>query len=112
MKTLYICNAFSLSMLNRNYVYTPLPIDDPKEIINSWKAYPSTAQIVSAIGHADTAALFSSILGIPLQQNRVSIKLTPNDNAALIGQYIGPRLPEGSTTLPEGATIEWWIIPA
>lgn len=32
------------------------------------------------------------------------------DDAALIGQYIGPRLPEGATELPAGATIEWWLV--
>ena len=27
-----------------------------------------------------------------------------------MGQYSGPRLPEGSTSLPEGATIKWYLI--
>lgn len=34
------------------------------------------------------------------------------DALTLVGQYRGPRLPDGATTLPEGATIEWWhVVP-
>jgi hypothetical protein len=40
--------------------------------------------------------------------NRVNVSLKPGD-AAIVGQYIGPRLPEGATTLPEGATIKWLL---
>jgi hypothetical protein len=28
----------------------------------------------------------------------------------LVAQYRGPRLPEGATELPEGATIEWYVV--
>ena len=82
------------------------PIDDPKAWLDAWIG---KADIVSAIGHENTAALFSEALGMSLGTNRVSIKL--DDNAiALIGQYVGPRLPEGTTELPEGARIEWWVV--
>jgi hypothetical protein len=27
-----------------------------------------------------------------------------------VGQYTGPRLPEGSKTLPEGASVEWLFV--
>ena len=48
-------------------------------------------------------------LGIPVPVNRKSIKLGSGD-ILLVGQYVGPRLPEGATELPENATIEWWAI--
>ena len=27
-----------------------------------------------------------------------------------VGQYKGPRLPEGATALPEGAIVEWAMV--
>ena len=116
---IYICNSFSLQMLDRevqaqersSYMKTiriPRPCDDPVAWLKDW-AENGKAEIVSAVGHESTAALFSEALGMSLGTNRVSIKL--DDNAiALIGQYVGPRLPEGTTELPEGARIEWWVV--
>lgn len=107
-----ISNAFSLSMLDRetqrksaNYAVIPRPCDDPYEFLVEWDG----ATIESAVGHADTAAVFSSILGRPVAVNRVNVKLD-QQTILLVGQYIGPRLPEGATTLPDGATIEWWTL--
>lgn len=120
----YIANAFSLSMLSREAQdgtplgYTPTTADapttariprpcyDPKAVIASWEG---VAQIVSAVGHADTATLLGQELEREVPANRVSISLEPGD-VLLVGQYVGPRLPEGATTLPEGATIEWWVV--
>ncbi len=114
-----IANAFSLSMLDRDTqrgcagdaVYDnpriPRPCDEPAEWLAEWKV--AGAEIESVVGHADTAALFSAILSRPVTVNRVSVKLA-RDHRLLVGQYIGPRLPEGATTLPEGARIEWWIV--
>jgi hypothetical protein len=62
--------------------------------------------IESAVGHADTAALFSDILSLNIPCERRTITLSANDTI-LVGQYNGPRLPEGATTLPEGASIRW-----
>jgi hypothetical protein len=73
------------------------------------KAYTWT----SACPTADAAKLFSSLLGPEIPVNRVSIQLgviTSDEPVALLGQYTGPRLPEGTTVLPEGANITWWLI--
>lgn len=114
-----ISNAFSLSMLDRETqknaagdpVYgnprIPRPCDDPQDFLSEWEAAGATVE--SAVGHADTAAVFASILGRPVAVNRVNVKLEP-DVLLMVGQYIGPRLPEGATTLPEGASIEWWTV--
>lgn len=78
------------------------------------------SEIVSAVGHADTARIFSAQLGREVPENRVS--LTPEDvwgegdkatkatGSLLAGLYKGPRLPEGATQLPPGATIQWVIV--
>ena len=91
----FIANAFSLSMV----AAADLPrlrmraCDRPQRTIDR-------GGFVSAVGHADTAAL----LGV--ECNRVSITLTQSD-WLYVAQYKGPRLPEGTTTLPEGACFEW-----
>lgn len=58
------------------------------------------SQYQSAVGHADTAA----VLGV--EANRVSIKLEDGVEL-LVAQLQGGRLPEGSTTLPEGFAFSW-----
>lgn len=67
-----------------------------------------------AVGHADTAAVFSRILGIEIPMNRQTFQgLFMDlvcDEVLLVGQYRGPRLAEGAKELPAGATIEWWLI--
>lgn len=116
---LYICNAFSLSMLNRNTQTGRNKLENPRiprpvspallsEYIALIKAGKAEAE--SAVGHADTAALFSQILGIPVAFNRISVKLSGYRERALVGQITGGRLPEGSTTLPDGVEIEWWVV--
>ena len=61
------------------------------------------------VGHADTAAVFSSVLGVEIPCNRATVALKEGD-VALVGQYSGPRLPEGATALPEGAAIKWVVV--
>ena len=116
---IFICNAFSLSMLDRvqqggrdamDGVRVPRPASE--EDVTEWVRLILDGKVEweSAVGHADTARLFANELGLPILTNRVSINLSNPDHRCLIGQYIGPRLPEGATELPEGARIEWWMI--
>ena len=65
--------------------------------------------IESCIGHADTANVVSSLLGVYVPSNRVSVNLKKGDEL-IVAQYSGPRLAEGATTLPEGATIKWFLV--
>lgn len=100
---MYIVNAFSINMLPRervSVVFTP--------ISNGEAAAIAAEGLESAIGHADTACVVGSLLGIDLSANRVDIKVAPGDRL-LVAQYTGPRLPEGATALPEGAKIEFWV---
>ena len=123
-----ICNAFSLSMLNvedqrgtpSGYVPSPAdvprtariprPLEDAQDARKMLEQAESFGlDILSAVGHADTAALFSTILGRDIPANRASVKLD-DETILLVGQYTGPRLPEGTTELPAGATIVWWRV--
>ena len=96
-----LVNAFSLSML-------PL---EAMNFIRVKKINPNEvpADVESAIGHVDTAKVVSSMLGFEVKPNRVSIKMSESD-VLYVAQYTGPRLPEGATTLPEGASLEFFEV--
>lgn len=89
----YICNAFSIQMIN-----------DTCDIhFEKLAEKPNLEGFTSAVGHADTAA----VLGVTM--NRISVKLNPGDDL-VVAQLVGGRLPEGSTTLPEGFYFEFWRV--
>lgn len=90
----FLGNAFSLQMVAPNaniYSEECLPEDIPEDA-------------VSCIGHLDTAALVSNILGREVACNRASISLNDGD-VLYVAQLQGGRLPEGATKLPEGFTL-------
>ena len=99
---MFLLNAFSLNMLVGN-------ADIVVRKVSESVAASLAPACVSAVGHADTAAVFSSVLGVEIPCNRATVALKEGD-LALVGQYSGPRLPEGATTLPEGAAIKWLIV--
>lgn len=79
----FLLNAFSLQM-----------VDVPCKVsFEEVDALPSN--LTSAVGHADTAA----VLGVAC--NRINVRLNKGD-IAYVAQLQGGRLPEGSTTLPDG----------
>jgi hypothetical protein len=79
------------------------------EEISLEQACSMAANVTSAVGHADTAAVFSYELQRHVPCNRANITLRSGERA-LLGQYIGSRLPEGSTRLPKGASIKWLLV--
>jgi hypothetical protein len=100
-----VINSFSVNMLsdmNATVSFSTL-------VEEGVTHYLSTRSLESAVGHADTAALFSTLLGLNISANRITVSLGKGDKA-ILGQYIGPRLPEGATTLPEGATVKWLLV--
>ena len=126
---IYISNAFSLSMLNKEIQLgdnprIPFSIYSVTETINNWQAFAKRngldVKLISCVGHADTAKLFTHLLGREIACNRESIVLQgdfsdPRRDRLLVGQVMhrdgGPyRLPEGCTQLPEDAIIEWWTV--
>jgi len=107
---LYICNAISLGMVPAGSVSASLRITEiaaPTAYLADAEAAHGPAQ--SAVGHADTAALFTALLGRPVAPARVTLQFSPDDEY-LVGQLSGPRLPEGAITLPAGASIRWMLV--
>ena len=60
----------------------------------------------SSIGHADMANMLTEMTGVKIEMNRCNDSLSAGD-VLLLAQYSGPRLPEGATSLPEGAKIKF-----
>jgi hypothetical protein len=98
-----ILNAFSANML------AGFPASVAFAELSLEEARARAADLASAVGHADTAAVFTATLGVSVPANRANVVLNKGD-VALLGQYRGPRLPEGATALPEGATIQWLLV--
>jgi len=102
-----VTNAVSLNMLppevhSGGIIFRRLSISEAQRLVRE------ADTVVSAIGHADTARLVGQQLGVELPPDRRSVQL--GDEYTLIAQYIGPRLPEGATELPQGARIEYFLV--
>ena len=95
-----IANAISINMLPNMCIgdEVTLKIKKIKEPEAAEKA-----NMTSVIGHPSTAA----VVGVPA--NRANYKFADGDTL-IVAQYIGPRLEEGVTELPEGASIEYFQI--
>jgi hypothetical protein len=101
-----ICNAFSLNMMTAlvaDIKMVQITLAEAKEFLD--------VGVESCVGHADTAAVFSQQLGVQIPAARVTVELSHGETI-IVGQYSGPRLPEGATCLPEGAAIKWYVVKA
>lgn len=87
MKT-FLLNAFSLQMVDVPCIVHFEEVDELPD------------GLTSAIGHADTA----HVLGV--EPNRINVHLSKGD-VAYVAQLQGGRLPEGSTTLPDGFSFKF-----
>lgn len=90
----YLGNAFSIQMLKAFPVEVTITEVTKQDI---------PADAISVVGHQDTA----NILGVAF--NRVSLKLNKGD-ILYVAQVVGGRLPEGTTTLPEGFTLKFFKV--
>lgn len=95
MANVYIGNAFSLQMLGQEVTEANLKVT---KVDN-----PDVSKMTSVVGHPDTAA----VLGVPF--NRVNLKLEKGDTL-YVAQLMGGRLPEGTTTLPEGFSFTFFKV--
>lgn len=95
----YLVNAFSIQMLQKGGVVRFEEID----------ATEVPADVVSAVGHADTANVLSDLLGFPVSMNRAFVTLDENTEL-YVAQLVGGRLPEGATTLPEGFSFKFYRV--
>lgn len=98
-----LTNAFSINMLcgNSDVSFRQITKEEAREVLANG--------FTSAIGHNDTANVVATELGIDVVPNRVSVKMG-YDTTLIVAQYTGSRLPEGATTLPDGATITYWKV--
>lgn len=115
----YVLNAFSLNMIDVASCHVEVKEISLEAASRLWREADSLHWVESGIGHSDTAAVFTNLLGKEVKCNRQTVKLKPRRNfgvgkdagdVALVGQYSGPRLPEGATALPEGATVRWYTV--
>lgn len=95
----YLVNAFSIQMLKKEGLVRFEEID----------ATEVPTDVVSAVGHADTANVLTNMLGFPVSMNRINVVLDENTEL-YVAQLIGGRLPEGSTTLPEGFAFKFYRV--
>lgn len=101
-----ISNAFSINMLTlaAKVRFMPLSVNETKGILLN-------VEYKSAIGHKETAAIVSNILGMPIECNRMTVKFPVEwfeSHRLIVAQYSGLRLMEGTTSLPIGSTLEFW----
>jgi hypothetical protein len=97
----YIINAFSLNMLDTTATSALLVKPLTKE-----EASRLAVGAISYIGHESTRVIVGKELDLELSFNRGTLALRPRD-VLLVAQYVGPRLEEGATSLPEGARINF-----
>jgi len=95
----FLVNAFSIQMLEKGGIVRFEEIA-PEEI---------PADVISAVGHADTAAVLTNILGFEVSMNRINVTLDENTEL-FVAQLVGGRLPEGATTLPEGFKFKFFRV--
>lgn len=99
-----IVNAFSLNMLK-----TPDGATVEVIPVSEKRAAELAVGVPSAVGLPQAAALLGNQLGREVPVNRQTIALSAGE-AVLVGQYQGPRLAEGQTTLPDGAKVDWMLV--
>ena len=97
-----LLNAFSINMLST------FPMDVRFERV-SVEEVKEDVELTSAIGHMDTARVLSTLLGREVPCNRATVNLH-DGSCVWVAQYIGARLPEGATVLPDGARIEFFRV--
>jgi hypothetical protein len=92
MRRTYITNAFSASMLQplppqgRIVKVRPVGLEEAKSLLRE-------GEYISAVGHESTARVMSTLLGVEVPPNRVSITMGPGDRALVF--QLSVRLAEG-----------------
>ena len=109
-----ITNAFSMSMLDTHSAKY-LRVEELS--VNQASIMACTAHtdgnLTTVVGSRTLAAIFAGQLDVPLECQRVALKLNPcrgEEVEMLFGQYRGPRLTGAEDELPEGGSITWYRI--
>lgn len=107
--TTWIGNAFSLNMLSGVVAGEAAIIEVIPLSLEEARVWVADNEPRSCVGHEPTALLMSQLLKQEVAFARETVKLSHGDRM-LVGQYSGPRLAEGATDLPLGATIRWMLV--
>lgn len=106
-RAIWLVNALSLNMFGRlaegavaSFHVQRVPVAHARVL---------AAAAVSAVGHDDTASLFTDVLRQEVVGARTTLALEGGERL-LAGQYVGERLPLGARTLPTGSTILWYWV--
>lgn len=100
-----VFNAFSIQMISSlneaSVSFKKVTLEQAKNLLADGAD--------SYIGHVDTAAVISGLLGMEVPAQRRFGTLAPGETA-IVAQVLGGRLPEGATTLPDGMTIQFFQV--
>lgn len=99
--TQYLGNAFSLQMVTGLTDYTLK--------VTEITAAEVPDDVISCVGHPDTANVLSHLFGRTVACQRVNVNLQRGDTL-YVAQLTGGRLPEGTTTLPEGFVFRFYRV--
>lgn len=98
-------NAFSIQMVanldEAKVSFKKISVEQAKNLL--------AGEVDSYVGHADTAAVISSLLGMGVPAQRRFGSLASGETA-VVAQVVGGRLPEGATTLPDGMSIQFFQV--
>ena len=106
---IYLGNAFSLQMLDVSKKGMDLNIKPVDADFISYTKGISSKEIISIVGHKDTASVISNLVGFPVEFNRESVTLSKFDTL-IVAQVVGGRLAEGCTELSEGVEIKFFMV--
>lgn len=108
---IYVVNSFSLNMVSQFYHEDRSCLVRVSQVDIDMVKLFLKGKVKNAIGHADTDLLVRKLL------EDVGYDLPPGERMTItdatwlvVAQYSGPRLPEGTTSLPEGAALSWLIV--
>lgn len=96
----FLSNAFSIQML----ISFPVTVN-----ISEITSKDVPTDVVSCIGHTDTANVLTNMFSFDVPCNRQNVTVDA-DTELYVAQVVGGRLPEGATTLPEGYTIKFFKV--
>ena len=113
MDKVLLLNAFSLNMLDANKGEWAKIHASPVATRYAAQVLSRANRVENSIGHVSTAAIVATELaeyGVelhPAERRTVTLGI---GQEAVVAQYVGPRLPEGATELPDGAEIRWFYV--
>jgi hypothetical protein len=105
----YLASAFALSMLpgSCRVVFDPLTDEQARDYLPS---YIRAGLCKSVVGHASTARVIEAKLGVPVEANRESVRLSRGDSVYVF--QVGTRLQEGQVLSADelkAVPTSWWV---